>query len=224
MQIQGIVNRAITAYRRHSFWGFVKAGSIYALERCRSFPPVGIVVRRARFRRLVREEPLRLNLGCGRVHLPGYVNIDKYRSSADLVMDVVKLPFPSNSVDEIFSSHMVEHMTYTEFVKGVKEWKRVLRKAGLLIIRCPNFEKRLRDWLNADYQERWGENNYGVNEILGFQDRGPGHMNRNVFTSERLANLVSKAGFEVLECHPHMSRDGETPDDDILLRARKHEK
>jgi predicted SAM-dependent methyltransferase len=112
-------------------------------------------------------------------------------------------------------------LTCPEFMKALKEWKRVLKGEGKLVIRCPNFEKHLRDWLNADYRKRWGERNEGVNVILGFQDAGPGHPNRNIFTSDRLSDLVSRAGFEIMECHPVMNRYGDIPDGDILLRARK---
>lgn len=164
---------------------------------------------------------LKLHLGCGSNPLEGYVNIDKYNPKADKIMDACKLDYPDNSVDEIFTSHMVEHIAYPEFMRALKEWHRVLVKGGTLIIRCPNFEKHLRDWLNADYRKRWGERNEGVNVILGFQDKGPGYLNRNIFTADRLKNLVSMAGFEVLEWHPYVTRDGKIPDGDILLQARK---
>lgn len=166
-------------------------------------------------------KPLKLHLGCGSNLLEHYVNIDKYNPKADRIMDATELDYPDNSVDEIFTSHMVEYIAYPEFMKALREWKRVLKENATLIIRCPNFEKHLEDWLNADYRKRWGESNEGVNVILGFQDRGPGYFNRNIFTIKRLKNLVSMAGFEVLECHSNATRDGKIPDGDILLRARK---
>jgi SAM-dependent methyltransferase len=168
-------------------------------------------------------KPLKLHLGCGSNLLEDYINIDKYNPKADMMMDACELDYPDDSVDEIFTSHMVEHLTCPEFMKALKEWKRVLKGEGKLVIRCPNFEKHLRDWLNADYRKRWGERNEGVNVILGFQDAGPGHLNRNIFTSDRLSDLVSRAGFEIMECHPVMNRYGDIPDGDILLRARKQE-
>lgn len=219
----GIIKKAAASYRMRGFWGFLKAASIYFLKKCQTLPLIGNVIARGQFRRLTREKPIRLHLGCGSIHLDGYINIDKFNIDADLLMDAGKLHFPDNSVAEIFTSHMIEHITYSEFMKALREWKRVLKKEGTLIIRCPNFEKHLRDWLDGDYQKRWGENNYGVNVILGFQDRGPGLINRNVFTTERLADLVSKVGLEIIECHPVMNRYGDIPDGDILLRARKRE-
>ena len=171
-----------------------------------------------------QKRKLKLHLGSGSSHLKGYINIDKYNTSADRIMDACKLNYPDNSVDEIFTSHMVEHLTYSEFMDALREWRRVLRENGTLIIRCPNFERHLRDWLNTDYKKRWCKNNEGVNVILGFQDRGPGYPNRNIFTVRRLKDLVSQGGFKILECHTHPTRDGTIPDGDILLKAREDEK
>lgn len=221
-----LIKVAIIRYKSLGFRGFLKRASTYLLRRCQTLlqtlPLIsGCYTRYLTHRLVMNRKPLKLHLGCGSVHLHGYVNIDKFNRSANLVMDAGKLHFPDNSVDEVFTSHMVEHMAYPEFMKALAEWERVLRREGTLIIRCPNFEKHLSNWLNADYQKRFGENNYGVNIILGFQDRGPGHVNRNVFTSERLEDLVGRFGFEIIECHPVMNRYGDMPDGDILLRARK---
>ncbi len=164
---------------------------------------------------------LKLHLGCGSVHLDGYINIDKYNPRADRVMDVCELDYPDNSVDEIFTSHMVEHLAYSEFVKALREWKRVLKQSGTLIIRCPNAERHLKEWLSGDYKKRWDERNEGVNVILGFQDRGPGYPNRNIFTVKRLRDLVGQAGFKILECHTHLTRDRSISDGDLLLWATK---
>jgi ubiquinone/menaquinone biosynthesis C-methylase UbiE len=168
-----------------------------------------------------QKRKLKLHLGSGSSHLKGYVNIDKHNTSADRIMDACKLNYPDNSVDEIFTSHMVEHLTYSEFMDALREWRRVLNENGTLIIRCPNFEKHLRDWLNADYKKRWCKNNEGVNVILGFQDRGPGYPNRNIFTVRRLKDLVSQGEFKILECHTQPTRDGAILDGDILLKAKK---
>jgi len=213
--------RAKSVYNSKGFGSLVKGAVTHFLKKCRTLPLVRNAVARHRFRMLKMKKPLRLHLGCGSNLLDGYVNIDRYNPKADMMMDACELDYPDDSVDEIFTSHMVEHLTCPEFMKALKEWKRVLKGEGKLVIRCPNFEKHLRDWLNADYRKRWGERNEGVNVILGFQDRGPGHLNRNIFTSDRLSDLVNRAGFEIMECHPVMNRYGDIPDGDILLRARK---
>lgn len=169
----------------------------------------------------LKEAEFKIHLGCGSNILPSYQNIDKYNPKADIQADAKELPYPDNTVDEIFTAHMVEHISYSDFLKALQEWKRVLKKGGRLIIRCPNFEKCLQNWLDANYEKRWGKNNEGINFITGAQNKGLGHRHRNLFTIKRLRNLVSRIGFKVLEAHSYPSRDGKYPDHDILLRAIK---
>ena len=161
---------------------------------------------------------LRLHLGCGNNSLPGYVNIDKYNRQADRLMDVGRLDYPDNSVSEVLTSHMIEHVPLSEFQAMLLEWKRVLKPGGRLTIRCPNHELYIRMWLEGDPEYRWGA---GLNAILGIQDRGPGHLNRNLFTVTRLEQLIREAGFEVHACQEFPTRTGHIPNGDILCRASK---
>ncbi len=58
-------------------------------------------------------EGLKLNLGCGRRKLDGYVNIDKSPVFApDVVLDLEALPWPfeTGSVSEILAIHVLEHL------------------------------------------------------------------------------------------------------------------
>ena len=59
----------------------------------------------------------KLNLGCGRSNIPGYVNIDRtLLPSVDKVFNLemcspqYPLPFPDNSVGEIIGVHFLEHI------------------------------------------------------------------------------------------------------------------
>jgi predicted SAM-dependent methyltransferase len=92
---------------------------------------------------------------------------------------------------------MIEHLSPTEFEKAIREWYRVLKWGGKLIIRCPNFELYLREWLNENYSERWG---WGIVNIFGHPDRGEGCLTRNGFTPRRLVALLSSVGFKTLKC------------------------
>ena len=53
---------------------------------------------------------LKLHLGCGHVHLPGFLNIDiNPKLHIDLCADISNLPFDSSSVDLIYASSVLEH-------------------------------------------------------------------------------------------------------------------
>jgi predicted SAM-dependent methyltransferase len=46
--------------------------------------------------------------------------------------------------DYIYSSHLLEDFSYSELVPILKEWRRVLKKDGLLVTNCPDQQKFLR--------------------------------------------------------------------------------
>jgi SAM-dependent methyltransferase len=96
--------------------------------------------------------PLRLNLGCGDKILPGYVNVDVAASRAgrapDVICDLHKLdPFGADAADEVLAVHVVEHFWRWEVVEVLREWLRVLKPGGRMIIECPNLLTACRELL-----------------------------------------------------------------------------
>lgn len=51
----------------------------------------------------------------------------------DLKCNVLNLPFEDNSVDEILSVNLINHLKFQDFPKMIEEWNRVLRPGGTLI-------------------------------------------------------------------------------------------
>jgi SAM-dependent methyltransferase len=84
---------------------------------------------------------VRLNLGCGRSPLPGWINVDCVPlPGVDLVHDLdacaeLLFPYQDNSVDEIFMSHTIEHLRNT--LPLMQELHRVAKPDALCTIRCP---------------------------------------------------------------------------------------
>lgn len=82
---------------------------------------------------------IKLNLGCGLKKIIGWVNVDAYEScKPDLVWDLNKTPFPwkDNSVDEIYMSHILEHIE--NWWPAFTECARILKPGGTLEIRVPD--------------------------------------------------------------------------------------
>jgi len=157
---------------------------------------------------------MKLNLGCGGRHLKGYVNIDRYHPEADRRMDARHLDYPDESVDELYSSHLIEHIPAPDCDSLLREWYRVLKAGGLLVVRCPNIATHMRRWLEGSEEFRLP----AVNSIVGAA-RGPGDLHRNLFDVRRLRLLVERAGFTVLSCEEHPSRDGRIATGDLLCTA-----
>ena len=146
--------------------------------------------------------PVRLNLGCGDKILPGYVNVDVVASRAgrkpDVQCDLHLLePFADDSVDEILAVHVVEHFWRWEVLDVLKEWVRVLKPGGRMVLECPNLisacEEFLRDPEVAASGGRAGQRSMWV--FYGDpQWRDPYMVHRWGYTPKSLAALMAEAG------------------------------
>jgi len=83
---------------------------------------------------------LKLHIGCGNLRLGGYVNIDNRPIvSVDKILEAWDLKeFEDGSVGEIYSCHMLEHLERDELDRTVREWRRVLRRDGVLRLAVPD--------------------------------------------------------------------------------------
>lgn len=94
----------------------------------------------------------KLNLGCGRTVLPGFVGLDMTLSAAvDVQASATELPFKDESFDLVVASHILEHIPDSVLVRRSNgrfrekpgldclrdEVDRVLRPGGRFLIRVP---------------------------------------------------------------------------------------
>lgn len=95
---------------------------------------------------------IRLNLGCGDKILEGYVNVDVVSERAgkppDIICDIRNLEkFSDNYADEVLAVHVVEHFWRWEVGAILKEWVRVLKPGGKMILECPNLISACEEFL-----------------------------------------------------------------------------
>jgi len=94
----------------------------------------------------MEENKLKIDIGCGKNKKEGYIGVDiDPESKADVIASALNLPFNDNSVDEIYSRHMIEHLAPDEAEKFFSEIYRALKPGGKadLKIDCDWSEKRL---------------------------------------------------------------------------------
>lgn len=128
-------------------------------------------------------EALRLNIGAGGIQIPGFTPIDRKLGS-----EAFPLPYPDNSVEEIRASHILEHFTFCDAEKAVKEWVRVLKPGGRLRVAVPDVDKACA-W--PDKQER-------LFFLMGGQiDADDIHM--SAYDAARLESLLHHAGLKWIE-------------------------
>lgn len=83
---------------------------------------------------------MKLNIGCEDITVEGYVGLDingpDRAKAVQVQADALALPFADDSIEEIFASHVLEHMEWDQ--DPMVEWARVLKPGGLITVAFPD--------------------------------------------------------------------------------------
>lgn len=155
----------------------------------------------------------KLFLGCGPFpihpqHLEvvddSWTFVDKYVENPKIVkMDIQKLEYPDNSVERIYCSHTLEHIGSKEVIPCLKEWYRVLKSGGDVIINVPDMEWAAEELINLIQGKNPRSPVFNTQEkimeiIYGNQDH-EGEFHKSGYTSVSLAHFLQDAGFKEIK-------------------------
>ena len=149
----------------------------------------------------------KLQLGTYHNSLEGWLNSDVYPRSKNIVyLDAAK-PFPlaDQSFDYIFSEHMIEHVSYEDGLRMLKECRRVLKPGGKIRMTTPNLEtfiglfdtekndlqKGYMQW----YTERYFPEGHEVRESFIINRCFHGWNHQFVYDVATLRNSFEQSGF-----------------------------
>ena len=76
-----------------------------------------------------------------------YISSDLYREDVDHQFDIQSIPYPDNSFDLVFASHVLEYVKNDR--RAIQEIKRVLRPGGLAFLPVPMLHDK-----TIDFEER----------------------------------------------------------------------
>jgi len=153
----------------------------------------------------------RLNLGCGKYLIPGWINADLYRH-ADVVFDIrARWPIPDGQLIGVRLEHVLEHVAYPdEALHVIAECYRVLTPGGTVRVGVPDTERAIRAYVEGDdaqyfriARERWHppEVQLPIEHLnYHFRDRYDEHL--FAFDRQALSNLLSRAGFVGIQPAP----------------------
>ena len=134
---------------------------------------------------------MKLHLGCGWKKRKGYVNIDKREEvRPDQICDIVGLAYPDDSIEEIYISHVLEHLRKSWGDGVVKRFYKWLKPGGKLYIAVPNLTTV------AMFIAEGNEDEILLNWLYG---NGEGGEMAHCwgYTEKALRTILKEAGFKV---------------------------
>jgi ubiquinone/menaquinone biosynthesis C-methylase UbiE len=166
---------------------------------------------------------IKLNLGCGARTIPGYINFDKnpdYNNIGVIEMDVSNLSiFQNETVDEIYNSHVIEHFDFNRGIEVLREWYRVLKPGGKLIIETPDFYNSCKFFceLYENYDEKEIMKLYGH---FFSEPWKPFNIHLFLYSEIQLKNALHAIGFKKIKREKAVNFIEHFPGhEDIFLRV-----
>lgn len=158
-----------------------------------------------------------MNIGCGAPNggrMPPFYSPQSWRevrldidpaNQPDIVANFADMHgvVPDAAVDSIFSSHSIEHLYAHEVIPAFREFRRVLRPDGFMLVTCPDLVSIARYMLEHGSEAVAYDSPAGpirpIDMLFGHGmsiSRGAISMaHRTGFTAPRLARIALEAGF-----------------------------
>lgn len=110
---------------------------------------------------------MKLNLGGVKGEKKGFKTVNIMGGDFKLDLNDYPYPFEDNSVEEIYASHILEHLK--EPHDFMKECYRVLKKGGTIEIRVPHYKANN---TYSTFEHRWQVNEHAIRDFTGVREVG----------------------------------------------------
>ncbi len=174
-------------------------------------------------------EILKLHLGAGPNVFDGWLNTTlQPLKTGSIHLNVTKpFPMPTNSIDYVFSEHMIEHITYVQAKFMLEECFRVMKPNGRIRLATPDLVRSLAVYdenpsNSASEYIRWTIDNFipeaeKYNPAFVINKIFYGWSHVFIYDYKTLANLLESVGFvDVKEYQSGIS------DDPVLNNLERH--
>ena len=154
-----------------------------------------------KWKKLQQSRNIKLELGSGpKRGINGWTTVDI--SLADITWDLRRgIPLPNESVNNIYSSHLLEHIAYDQLIPFLHECRRVMKNGGEFSVCVPNFRLYVDAYKDGKLfrnRETWwqpglidtGSSIDQLNYIAYMKDE-----HKYMFDEENLINTLIKCGF-----------------------------
>lgn len=144
---------------------------------------------------LARRSDVRLHLGSGGEHKPGWINVDLIGDPVEVAWNLARpLPFESASVAAVFHEHLLEHLPLEAGAAFMQECCRVLKPGGILRVGVPDAGKLIRSYSSdREYVEALHPDR--PTAMLAVQELFYWHRHCAMFDVETLCLFFRASGF-----------------------------
>ena len=158
---------------------------------------------------------VKIYIGCGNDRRDGYLHIDKRQiEGVDLVRDAWNIWPELNDVSEIYSRHMLEHLTSMEGERALRNWYKALAVGGRVHIIVPNLDFHCQQWLEAEWNEdtlhdKWSDARHGFAGLYGWQsecdpasddyNQSYWDVHKSGYNERRISFILKRIGYSKIE-------------------------
>jgi predicted SAM-dependent methyltransferase len=118
-----------------------------------------------------------------------YQSVD-IAEGADIKAPMWDIPVEDASVENLYSSHALEHVEMVKVPETLKEWFRIMKPGARGEVIVPNFDYVARYWLT-------GENRVWAEMLVFGDQRDGGRFHKCAFTAAVLRGDLEGVGFNV---------------------------
>lgn len=154
-----------------------------------------------RWRKLSNSPFVKIELGSGKKSgKDGWITVDQ--SGADIIWDLRRgIPMPDESIDRIYSSHLLEHIPYQQLIPFLRECRRVMKSDAEFSVCVPNFrlyvdaynDKKLLRTRDTWWQPGVVDTGSSIDQLNYIAYMLDEH--KYMFDEENLINTLLQAGF-----------------------------
>lgn len=189
----------------------------------------------------------RLYVGCGEHDKPGYVGCDlRDLPNVSLVAKAWEVSKYCTNLQEIYSRHLLEHLTLLEVQATLRDWHAALASDGFIRLEVPNLDSMVAKWSHAHWsqdhlEDKFSDARWGLAGLYGWQREcdpnqdsySPNYwdVHKIGFNESSMRYFLSEAGFQDIEIwsegftQEQMERRGVSPeacnDCHLMATARK---
>lgn len=159
----------------------------------------------------------RLYVGCGEDNREGYTGCDSRElPNVKIVCKAWEVSRYCSDLGEIYSRHMLEHLTWSECEETLRDWLRALKLGGKLQIVVPNIDFHIEQWQRANWNEEswsqqfsdarhafagfWGWQREVMTEDCRTNNDRYWDVHKSGYNEESISFLLKRAGFGQINC------------------------